>query len=111
MRANEFAPTGSVGCRRAGFIRPPTMRANEFAPTKSVGCRRAGFIRPPCSANHDRRGAGEPSDRVPVPVDAQPRIGRRISATVADLEPALRDRLELRNVFDPAAVRYSAAEP
>src|SRR5580693_8467427 len=49
-------------------------------------------------------------ERRPIPVDAKARFGRCDSFSVFDLHAGVRDQVELRNEFEPAAVRDGTAK-
>src|SRR5881396_3621286 len=49
-------------------------------------------------------------DRRKIPIDAEPGRSRRNGVTVFNRHPRRRDRIELRNVFDPRAVRHCGGE-
>src|SRR2546423_10541240 len=94
-------------CQRCERARSHGAPSAEVA-TRNNPARTAGFgARLPYD---DWLRTSQPLDGVPIPVDTQPRIFRRVSASIADRKLSAGDGVELRNVLDPAAVGHRAAK-
>ena len=96
---------------------PPTNCWRAMT-TSSAGCRRiverrAGkhvFLLQPFNARSTRARHGRAFDRVEIPVDPQARRLRRYGVAIVECHAGCRDRVELRDVFDPRAVRHGGGE-